>query len=213
MNRLNKVIYATVATALLISTGVMAASVGTMNTFSSGTPAVANDVNANFTEQTTQINDNDSRLFNLENNFGKIFSSVSYMHIPNLAVGVAGTTIVELFFSNSSTTTCKMYFAKSQRNWKLGDNEASLFAPALTYSAATLGGKTSTGGVFTTVLFYGGSSIGDISIYAFVGYTVRRDETNVLDTCGPNDVLLHGARVYDPNGNVHFIPLSEMKVK
>jgi len=213
MNRLNKIIYTTVATALLVSTGVMAASVGTMNTFSAGTPAVANDVNANFTEQTTQINDNDSRLSNLENNFGKIFSTVSYMHIPNLAVGVAGSTIVELFFSNSSTTTCNMYFAKSQRNWKLGANESSLFAPVLTYSAANLGGKTSTGGVFTTVLVDGGSSLGDISINAFVGYTVRRDETNVLDTCGPDDVLLHGARVVDPNGNWHFIPLSEMKVK
>ena len=72
MKRLNKVIYASVATALLISTGVMAASVGTMNTFSSGTAAVANDVNANFSEQTTQINDNDTRISTLENNSGKI---------------------------------------------------------------------------------------------------------------------------------------------
>jgi hypothetical protein len=47
---------------LALSTTVMAGQVGSMNTFTAGTPAVAADVNANFSEQTSQINDNDARI-------------------------------------------------------------------------------------------------------------------------------------------------------
>lgn len=45
----------------------MAGQVGTMNTFTAGNPAVAADVNANFSEHTTQINDNDTRISAIEN--------------------------------------------------------------------------------------------------------------------------------------------------
>ncbi len=44
----------------------MAGQVGTMNSFTAGSPAVAADVNANFGEHTTQINDNDARIAALE---------------------------------------------------------------------------------------------------------------------------------------------------
>ncbi len=46
---------------------VMAGQVGPMNTFTAGSPAVAADVNANFSEHTTQINDNDARITAIEN--------------------------------------------------------------------------------------------------------------------------------------------------
>ncbi len=213
MNKLKKVIFTTTATALIISTSVMAANVGTMNNFTSGTPAVANDVNANFTEQTTQINDNDTRISALENNSGKTFTTSAFMRIPNRATnGTAGATYVTLLFANKSITTCDMYIAKSQRNWSIGDNTFGLtLAP--TYNSISLAGKTFAINSSTTVLVQSVGAIGDINSTAFVDYTVQRDEANVLDTCGPNDILLYGARVFDPNNKWHFIPLSEMKVK
>ncbi len=45
----------------------MAGQVGTMTTFTAGSPAVAADVNANFSEHTTQINDNATRITAIEN--------------------------------------------------------------------------------------------------------------------------------------------------
>lgn len=45
----------------------MAGQVGTMNTFTAGSPAVAADVNANFTAQTSAINDNNTRITAIEN--------------------------------------------------------------------------------------------------------------------------------------------------
>jgi hypothetical protein len=57
-----KVILCTAA-ALLIAGGMLeAGEVGTMHTFTAGTPAVADEVNANFDEQTVQINDNHGRI-------------------------------------------------------------------------------------------------------------------------------------------------------
>lgn len=44
----------------------VAAQVGTLNSFTAGSPAVAADVNANFTTVTNAVNDNDSRLATLE---------------------------------------------------------------------------------------------------------------------------------------------------
>lgn len=46
---------------------VTAGQVGAMNAFSAGSPAVAADVNANFTAQTSAINDNDTRITAIEN--------------------------------------------------------------------------------------------------------------------------------------------------
>ena len=45
----------------------MAGQVGPMNSFTAGSPAVAADVNANFSEHTAQINDNDARIAVIEN--------------------------------------------------------------------------------------------------------------------------------------------------
>lgn len=47
---------------LVLSTTAMAGQVGSMNTFTAGTAAVAADVNANFSEHTAQINDNHARI-------------------------------------------------------------------------------------------------------------------------------------------------------
>lgn len=47
---------------LALSTTAMAGQVGSMNSFSAGSAAVAADVNANFNEHTSQINDNDARI-------------------------------------------------------------------------------------------------------------------------------------------------------
>lgn len=52
--------------ALLGLAAVYAGSVSTPNTFVSGTPALAAEVNANFTAHATEINDNDSRIAALE---------------------------------------------------------------------------------------------------------------------------------------------------
>lgn len=214
MSTLKKLSYAAAMSVIVISSGAFAGAVGTMNVFSAGSPAVADDVNANFTEQNTQINDNHTRISVLENNFQKTLSTSAYMHIPNLAPGAAGITVVELWLSNASTTTCDVYIAKTQQNWKLGDNVVNLgLAPTPTFVARTLGGKTTTASDITTVLVDAGSSLGDISLDAFVGYTVFRKETDVLDTCGPDDVRVHGARVFDPNGQVNSLPLSVMRVK
>jgi len=54
------------ACGFVFTNSVMSGQVGSINSFSSGTVAVAADVNANFTEQTSQINDNDSRVVALE---------------------------------------------------------------------------------------------------------------------------------------------------
>ena len=60
MKKMNikKLIAVTAGTLIVYGNSTYAGTVGSMNTFSSGTAAVAADVNANFTEHTTQINDN-----------------------------------------------------------------------------------------------------------------------------------------------------------
>lgn len=50
----------------LSATQAIAASVTGLNTFSSGTPALASEVNDNFTNVKSAVDDNDSRLTNLE---------------------------------------------------------------------------------------------------------------------------------------------------
>ena len=63
MNNLQKILAITGLT-IVFGTTVQAAGVNSANmtTFSSDTTAVASEVNANFAEQTTQINDNDVRV-------------------------------------------------------------------------------------------------------------------------------------------------------
>ncbi|WP_345969579.1 hypothetical protein WCX72_09620 [Sulfurimonas sp. HSL1-6] len=56
-----KGITGTAAVLLLVSV-LEAGEVGPMNTFVANTPALADEVNANFGEHTTQINDNNSRI-------------------------------------------------------------------------------------------------------------------------------------------------------
>jgi hypothetical protein len=60
MNRSSKTILATLC--LLLSTSSWAGSLDVPNTFSSGTPAVAADVNANFKAVKTAVDDNDGRI-------------------------------------------------------------------------------------------------------------------------------------------------------
>lgn len=63
----SKLNIAAIVSLLVLCGGVaQAGQVGVMNTFSSGSPAVAADVNANFDAQTTAINDNDTRIAALE---------------------------------------------------------------------------------------------------------------------------------------------------
>lgn len=50
------------ASLLAVTTSLYAGEVGSMNTFTSGTTALAEEVNENFSEQTAQINDNDTRI-------------------------------------------------------------------------------------------------------------------------------------------------------
>jgi uncharacterized coiled-coil protein SlyX len=50
----------------IFSGTVMASSLGTLNSFSAGEPAVAEDVNSNFSTIETAVNDNDSRITAVE---------------------------------------------------------------------------------------------------------------------------------------------------
>ena len=213
MNKLNKVIYATVATALLISTGVMAGNVGTMNTFSSGTPAVANDVNANFTEQTTQINDNNSRLIAVEDKGPKTLTSSVKMVIPNLDPGTAGDTIVRLLLRNTTGTTCTIVLSQLEERWVLGQNALVPSMQTASSAQRILTGTQVIGTDIVISILNQDRNLGDISGQIFVDYQVTRLESDPADTCGPNDVVLYGARVSTPNGQFHWIPLSAMKVK
>lgn len=52
------------------STALLASSVTIPNTFTSGTPALASEVNGNFTAVETAVNDNDSRITTLETGSG-----------------------------------------------------------------------------------------------------------------------------------------------
>lgn len=66
----------------LLALGPTAAYAGTVNnanmtTFSPGTPAVASEVNGNFTEQSTQINDNDGRIITNSDNITNNAASIS----------------------------------------------------------------------------------------------------------------------------------------
>jgi hypothetical protein len=61
-----KLIAATAGVLLIYGNSAMAGTVGTMTTFSSGTAALASEVNANFTEHTTQINDNAAQITTME---------------------------------------------------------------------------------------------------------------------------------------------------
>lgn len=47
---------------LVLSTSAFAGALGTLNSFTSGTPAVAADVNDNFTAVKTEVNDNNTRI-------------------------------------------------------------------------------------------------------------------------------------------------------
>ena len=61
--RINKTGRSITVAALMTAAGTLCAGqVGTMHPFISGTPALAAQVNANFSEQTAQINENDDRI-------------------------------------------------------------------------------------------------------------------------------------------------------
>lgn len=70
-------------------------NVGNMTTFSSGTPALASEVNGNFTEQSTQINDNDGRIIT---NAGDISNNAS--DISNNASDIATKQNAVVFGTN-----------------------------------------------------------------------------------------------------------------
>jgi len=68
VNKMNikQLITATAGALIICGNSAMAGTVGSMNSFTSGTAAVAADVNANFTEHTTQINDNATQLSSMQ---------------------------------------------------------------------------------------------------------------------------------------------------
>lgn len=229
MNKLNKLSYALAVSALTISTGTMAGTVGTMNTFTVGSPAVAADVNDNFTEQTTQINDNDGRITAAESSIVAVEASIatvgekdtanliSYakMRVPNLSPVTPGDTTVQLLFANTTGVDCDMTMASTTQDWSLGTNTFGSVSILPTYNTSSFPAKTSTATPFistTTTLIARNYNVGDISSNAFTNLTVLRKETISADTCGPTDVVLYGARMTTPGG-WYSIPLSTMDIK
>jgi len=77
---------------LLAGHTVMAGTVndGNMTTFSSGTAAVASQVSGNFSEQTTQINDNDARI---NTNTGNIATNTTTIGNNTTNIGVNTSTV------------------------------------------------------------------------------------------------------------------------
>lgn len=89
---------------MAFTTTVVAGQVGSMTTFTSGTPAVAAEVNGNFTEHTTQINDNATAIAALKTGAVSVISysfrgSASDIDCKWWSTGNDGSS----YFSASST--------------------------------------------------------------------------------------------------------------
>ncbi len=72
----------------LIGQSVMAAQITGLKTFTAGTPAVASDVNDNFTAVSGAVNTNDTRLTNVENTNGGLrkMKLILCVGVPSVAV-------------------------------------------------------------------------------------------------------------------------------
>lgn len=72
-----KAILATLLLALLASVMAGADPVEDLTSFTAGTPALASEVNANFTEVAESVNDNDARLMELQNRIATLETQLS----------------------------------------------------------------------------------------------------------------------------------------
>lgn len=125
-----KIIFAAIIAGSTWSMSLYASNVGNLTTFTSGTPAVASEVNGNFSTLTTAVNDNDTRL-----------TAVEVRSITNEGKINALTTTVE----NLDTKVTQVTSTASDNDSRIAANEADIQA---LQAAATLNP------IFTTSVTY-----------------------------------------------------------
>lgn len=95
------------SSALLVSSNqLLAHSVNTPHVFVSGTPALASEMNDNFTEIENAVGDNDARIVKLSTD-GRVAVHANGFHVPDNQVGCTEDNSNYLFFS--AGTTCNAY--------------------------------------------------------------------------------------------------------
>lgn len=134
MNILDKALIVTVVATMSTSV-VWAGNVTIPNTFTSGTPAVAAEVNENFNALETEVDDNDSRITSNDSRITSNDNRISALETPKTSYLSVHPSAFQLW--NPSTSGCSTNLSESYMAFVSGTG-CAVFAPVSLPHGATV---------------------------------------------------------------------------
>ena len=235
--KLSNKILSSLAAILMLSPTVWADTMTIPNSFTSGTPAVAADVNANFSAAKNAVDANDglitangARITAVESVSGDNTSRITALEYPStdvvssirLTVGrpegyTSGGATFHFLLSNKTGTDCDISTAVSADQWQIGPNTKGM-STLLFRMVHTLPGIIKSGFPFitTTYTIVDRAYTVDFSANDYAVVSLTRYEGDATDTCASTDVMVRGVIITYPGavvGDMDFIAPAQLKIQ